>query len=146
VIVLAVDLEARQHQIPQQRHRHQRAVHARARLARRRHVPPQDHLVALRRQGAGLERLQQRGRLHHRLDGALRLSGAEHLRGRTSPQQQRQGVDQDGLPGACLAGQEVEAGTEFDLHGAHHRDVADPEQFKHRAALGAEDNTRLRGL
>ena len=69
--------------------------------------------------------------LEERLDRGDGLTGPHEVGGRTSPEQEADGLDQNRLAGARLAGQRGEAAVELDLDGLDHREVADAQQAEH---------------
>ena len=62
---------------------------------------------------------------------AWALAGADQVGGGAGAEQQADGLDEDRLAGAGLAGQDVEARLELDLDGLDHRKVADAEKTQH---------------
>ena len=62
---------------------------------------------------------------------ACGFAGANQVGRGAGAEQQPDGLDEDGLAGAGLAGQDVEAGLELDLDGLDHRKVADAEEAQH---------------
>ena len=71
------------------------------------------------------------GVFEDRLDGRLGLAGAHQIGRRAGAEQEADGLDEDRLARARLAGQDVEAGLELDLDGLDHREVADAEEAQH---------------
>ena len=67
----------------------------------------------------------------NRFDRGLRLAGADQISGGAGAEEQADGFDEDGLPGAGLAGEDVEPGFELDLDGLDDRQVADAEETQH---------------
>src|SRR2546426_10736528 len=65
------------------------------------------------------------GQIERALDHGLLRAGPHHIRRGALPEQQREGVDEHGLPRAGLAGQDVEAGLEGERHVRDHGKVAD---------------------
>ena len=59
------------------------------------------------------------------------LAGADEVARRAAAEQQADGLDQDRLAGAGLAGQDVEAGVELDLDRVDDREVRDAEEAEH---------------
>ena len=66
-----------------------------------------------------------------RLDGRLRLAGADQIGRRPGAEQQPDRLDEDRLARAGLARQDVEAGFELDVDGLDDRKVADAEEAQH---------------
>ena len=97
-----------------------RAVDERAApTALRGDLPPDDQVLP-----AGL--------LEHRFDGSLLLAGADQV-GRGAPaHEQADGPDKNGLAGAGLAGEHVEAGLELQVEPFDYGQVADGEEAEHR--------------
>ena len=59
------------------------------------------------------------------------LARADEVAGGAAAEQQADGLDEDGLAGAGLAGQDVEAGVELDLDRVDDREVPDAQEAKH---------------
>ena len=72
--------------------------------------------------------------LEDRFDRRGVLAGAHQVARGASPEQQADGFDEDRLAGAGLAGQDVEAGVEFDLDRVNHRKVLNAQEAKHGEA------------
>ena len=76
-----------------------------------------------------MRRRQLEGRGHLSLLGAMAHQGGIAARA----ERQREGIEQDGLAGAGLAGQHREAGREVDVEPVDQDDVADREPGQHDA-------------
>ena len=82
------------------------------------------------------ERVQGRrwlGEGEHRLDVRVRGPGADIIRSSATAEHAADRVNNDGLPGAGLAGQDVEAGTEPDMHVGQQCKVLDGQLVQHGA-------------
>ena len=66
-----------------------------------------------------------------RFDRGLDFAGPNQIGGRACAEQQTNCLDEDRLPRAGLARQNVEARLELDLDGLDHRKVADAKQAQH---------------
>ena len=69
--------------------------------------------------------------LHGRLVGSF----ADEVGGASSSQEEAQGGENDGLPGAGLSGNDVEPGSELQLDVIDHGNVVDPELLQHGCNL-----------
>ena len=87
MFVLAVQLHKRGRLIFERRRGDEHVVDEGAAAALRRDLAPDDQLARLRRRGCG------RG-IEYRLDGGLRLAGANQIGGRPSAHQQPDGLHQ----------------------------------------------------
>jgi hypothetical protein len=73
-------------------------------------------------------------RLHHRLVGAV----AQHLGAHAAAQHQVEGVHQDRLAGARLAGEDVQAGAEPHLHRVDDGEAGDSQGGQHGRKLATD--------
>src|SRR5436190_18872232 len=117
MLVLAVELHQPCGEILQGAGGSQRAVDERAAAALRRNFTADEELFF-----AALEDRFNRGRV---------LAGAHELARRPAAEQQSDRLDQDGLPRSGLAGQHIEAGSEFDLDEIDDRQMPDAKEAEH---------------
>ena len=124
-LVLTVDGGERGGQLAEQRHRHQRAVHGRASLARGLQLASENQLVAVDGKPARLQpRSGVRG-FEERLDLGAVLSGADQLARGAPAQKEAESVYNYGLSGAGFPGQQRKARPELQLRGRDQSDVLD---------------------
>ena len=101
------------------------------------------HQVVLRRDAVlgeqCLDRIARRGR-EHGADACLRGAPTHQIAVRPAAQRQSQGIEQDRLAGAGLAGQHAKAGLEREVEPLDQDDVADREAGQHwRGAIAPFD-------
>ena len=65
------------------------------------------------------------------LDGGGVLAGAHEVGAGAAADEQVDGFDEDGLAGAGFAGEDVQAGLEFDLEPVDDRQMAHAQEAKH---------------
>ena len=118
VLVLPVQIDERAGGLAQRRARDERAVDEGAAASLRRDLAADDHLAAVRL-------------LEHRLDGGGLFAGPDELGAGAAADEQADGADEDGLAGAGLAGEDVEAGREFELESIDDGEVGDAEEPDH---------------
>jgi hypothetical protein len=126
------------HQVPADLRQHAdrdgAAVHPRAAAPRHLHLALEDQLAAVGLDAMlGQHRQEPRvaGEVERALDRGPLGSGPHEVPARALAQQQRQGVDQQRLPGSRLPGQHVEPGCELEARIGDDRDVADSELRQH---------------
>ena len=124
-LVLSVDHRDAWGELAQDRDRHERAVHRRLAAPLGLNLPPEHHLISVRRQTVRFEPGLDPGNLHHRLDRGAVLARANEVRRGTLTQEQPERVDQDRFAGSRLAGEQGEAGPQLQLQRRDERDVVD---------------------
>ena len=145
VVVLAVDLDQRRAERPQRLHAHRLVVDEGAGAAVGELHAPQDQLVV------GLDAVVGDQRAHRMVARQLErrrhlplLRAMAHQRGVAArAERQREGIQQDRLAGAGLAGEHGKALGEIDVEPIDQDDVADREPGKHGVA-GSTDPGRGR--
>ena len=121
MLVLAVQIDQDAGQLAERRAGGERAVDEGAAAALRRDLAPQDHFPAVRRVEDGLDRRRV-------------LPGPDEVGRGAAADQQPDGADEDGLAGAGLAGQDVQAGLELELEAVDDGQIADGEEAEHETA------------
>ena len=111
MLVLTVELDQAVGQILQRAGRGQRAVDEGPAPSLRGDLAAHQQLFA----AAFEDRFDRRGV----------FAGADEVAGGAAAEQQSDRLDEDRLAGAGLAGQDVQAGVEFDLDRVNHREVLD---------------------
>ena len=146
MLVLAVHLHERVAEPLEEADRDRRVVDEGAMAAATRELAADHDLAVLHGQSRLIEhgRHAAIGHGEHRLDGGGLGVGANHigLRARAAYQENR--VDQDGLAGAGLAGEDVEAGGEGDGDVLDHREVPDPQLAQHPATMLGQPRSSLK--
>ena len=136
-LVLAVDVEKLRAHGAQLAHRQGAAIGPANVAAIRRDLPLEEELpllIRLRPTG-GERRKGPRQAGEHRAHKGGAGPGADEVPGGAAPQHRLHGVHHDGLAGAGLAGESVEAGIELDVGGLDHRQILDVQQLQHRLSL-----------
>ena len=132
MLVLAVNLDERVAQSLEETDRYRGVVDECAMPAAARKLAPDHDLAVLDRQPGFVERRRRPVRHgEHRLDGGRLGVAANHVGLRASPPDEEDRVDQDGLAGAGLAGEDVDAGDEGDRDVLDNREVPDPQLAQH---------------
>src|SRR5262249_44442026 len=111
-------IDERPRQLPQGRRRRQGAVDEAAAPAGGGNLASYDELTAV-------------GSLKDRLDRGAVFTRPDELGGGASAYQEPDGTDEDGLPGAGLAGEDVETWFELQLELVDDRQIADGEEAQH---------------
>ena len=99
-----------------------------------RELPAHDELAVVQGEPGVVEHGRHRTAgldVEHRLDGGGLGVGADDVGLGASPPDQQDRVDEHGLAGAGLAGQDVEAGGEHCGHCVDHGEVADSNLAEH---------------
>jgi hypothetical protein len=128
------------------RPRDDRAVGRRAPLAVRLQLAPEHELVAvlgqraLFQQGAGVLQLEDG------LDGRSLLARPDEIGRGALAEDEAQGIDQDRLAGAGLAGEQGQAGSERQLERGDERDVVYFQQLEHVVGGRSQNITALDSL
>ena len=81
--------------------------------------------------------------LENRLDAGGVLAGPDEVAGRAAAEQQVDCSDENRLAGAGFAGQDVQAGVEFDLDRIDDRQMGDAKETKHRKRGNSNPNIGL---
>jgi len=139
VFVLAVQLHEARREVAKRRGGRERAVDERAASALAADLAADDQLARSRLSRASgrhrgrvpRARDASRGVVEDCFDGGLRLARPDQVGRRARAEQEAHGFNEDGLAGAGLPRQHVEAGLELDLDGFDHREVADAEEAQH---------------
>ena len=118
VLVLAVQIDERAGGLAERRAGDERAVDEGPAAPLRRDFAADDHFAAV-------------GLLEDRLDGRGLLAGPDELGAGASADEQSDRADEDGFAGAGFAGQDVEAGREFELESIDDGEVGDAEEPDH---------------
>ncbi len=131
-------------------HRAERAVHEDPSPARARHHPAHQqlrHSVVRRISRRDARRLQPEerrvvgGELEEGLDGGLVGPLPEEVGAHAAAEHQVERPDEQGLAGAGLPGEHVEAGAEADLDLIHHRETRDAQGRQHVRSLPPHPDT-----
>src|SRR2546425_838737 len=146
VLVLAVDLDERVPEALEQADRHRRVVDERAVAAAARELATHHDLALLHRESRLVERGRHAavGHGEHRFHGGALGVGADHVGRGAAAARQEEGVDQDGLAGAGLAGEDVEAGGEGDGNVLDDREVSDPQLAQHPPTMLGQRGASLK--
>ena len=102
-------------------------------------------VVSIEQPSLRQERMQGRrwlGEREHGLDVRVRGPGADIVRAAAAAEHAADRVNDDGLAGAGLAGQHVEASTEPDMHVSQQRKVLDGQLVQH-GALGSRQPSAI---
>jgi len=118
VLVLTVEIDERARGLTERRARDQCAVDEGPAAPLRRHFAADDHFPAV-------------GFFEHRLDGRGLLTGPHELGACAPADEQADRAHEDGFARAGLAGQDVEAGREFELESIDDGEVGDAEEPDH---------------
>ena len=127
-VVLAVDVQQLAPQLPKLSHRHRPAVDPAQVLSIAADLPLEQQLLLLRAQAVVLQP-GQLGQAGENSGDMGRLgSGADQLPAGPLPQNSADGVDDNGFARASLAGEDVEAPAELDVHRLNDGDILDVKQ------------------
>ena len=132
-VVLAVDVQQLLPDPPQLGHGDGPAVDFAEVLAVPRQLPLEQQVAVLVRGSAGLRQPRQAvGHLGElRADKGPVRAGADQVPGGAPSQHRPHGVDDDGLAGAGLAGEGVEARAELDVRLLDDRDILNVQKLQH---------------
>jgi len=146
VLVLAVHLHERVAEPLEEADRDRGVVDEGAMAAAARELAADHDLAVLHGQSRLIEHGHHAavGHGEHRLDGGGLGVGANHIGLRPRAAHQENRVDQDGLAGAGLAREDVEAGGEGDGDVLDHREVPDPQLAQHPATMLGQPGSSLK--
>jgi len=116
LIVLAVDVGEQGGEFPEQGSRHRPAADKGARFAAGEDFALDEQLSVFGFEAGGVEQAADRALVAHFEDtghASAGFAGANHVGGCAPAEQEAQGVDDDRLAAARLAGQQVQAGVEL---------------------------------
>ena len=130
-VVLAVDIQQGGAQAAELGHSHRPAVDPAGVPAVGVDLPLEEELPLPGVQAALPEDRQLRHGGEHRADKGLCRAGPDQLPAGPLAQYRPHGVDDDGFPGACLAGEGVETGVKGDVSLLDHGDIFNMEQVQH---------------
>src|SRR5881628_688195 len=147
VLVLTVDFDQVVAEALQESDGHGRVVHERAMAPGVGKLASYHELALVQAEPCVMERRRRRAlwlHVEHGLDGRRLGVRADHVGLGAGAADQEDRVDEHGLPGARLASEHVEPGTERCGHGVDHGEVTDPDLAEHVESMLGQQGGHLK--
>ena len=129
MLVLSMEIHEPRRQVFQRACRHQRPVDERPASTLGRDFAARDQILAVHAE--------------FRLDCGGLFSRADQIGRSAAAEQEADGLDEDGLAGACLPGEHVESRFEADLQRFDHSEILDAQESQHGPRRSGSRNAEL---